>query len=216
MTRGRLRGTIVENLRPDFDPASRVTVSHPARLLEALLFISPRPLSAAELADACGLGEGGLAAALAELHDEYADGRHGLEIREVAGGFTFAVASDCEAAVERFAGARRPDDLSPALVETLSVVAYLQPTTRAAVAQVRGVSSEWALTSLVERGLVEEDGRADTPGAPIVYRTSARFLKLLGLRDLSQLPALEEFSLGADDVDAIRLRLTANAERRRA
>jgi len=94
------------------------------------------------------------------------------------------------------------------------VVAYLQPTTRAEVAQVRGVSSEWALASLVERGLVDEQGRATTPGAPILYVTTDRFLQLFGLRRLAELDDLEAFSLSADETDDLRARLLANAERR--
>ena len=95
-------------------------------------------------------------------------------------------------------------------------MAYLQPVTRADVAEVRGVSSEWALTSLEERGLIEQRGRADTPGAPILYATGERFLKLFGLRVADELPPLEEFSLAAAEVEEIRSRLLANAERRRA
>lgn len=184
-----------------------------ARLLEAILFVSPRPVTREELVAACELEEGQVDQALDELRREY-DGRHGLEVRDVAGGTTFVVARDCEAAAERFAGARRPDDLSPALIEALSVVAYLQPTTRAEVARVRGVSSDWALATLEERGLVEEAGRGDSPGAPILYRTTARFLQLFGLGDLTDLPPLGEFELSAADIDEIRARLLANAERR--
>jgi segregation and condensation protein B len=187
-----------------------------ARRLEALLFISSRPLPAEELAAACDAPPGEARAALAELAAEYDGVRHGFALREVGGGYTFAVADDCAADVRRLTGAERPDDLSAALLETLAVVAYLQPVTRADVAEVRGVSSEWALTSLEERGLVEQQGRADTPGAPIQYGTGARFLKLFGLRSLAELPPLEEFSLQADEVDAIRARLLANAERRQA
>ena len=185
-----------------------------ARHLEAVIFIAPRPVALDELAAACDEPDERLREALAELAAEFAGGRHGVELAEVAGGYAFRVASDCEAPVERFAGARRPDDLSPALLETLAVVSYLQPTTRAEVAQVRGVSSEWALSSLVERGLVEERGRADTPGAPILYATTARFLQLFGLRSLADLDDLESFALSADETDELRARLLANAERR--
>ena len=187
-----------------------------ARRLEALLFISSRPLPPAELAAACEAPEADVAGALDVLTREYDGARHGIALREVGGGFTFAVADDCADDVRRLTGAERPDDLSPALMETLAVVAYLQPATRADVAEVRGVSSEWALTSLEERGLVEQQGRADTPGAPILYGTGARFLKLFGLRSAQDLPALEEFSLQAGEVEEIRARLLANAERRRA
>jgi segregation and condensation protein B len=185
------------------------------RRLEAVIFISPRPVAPDELAAACDDGADSVAEGLAELAAEYAEGCHGIELAQVAGGYAFRVARDCETSVERFAGARRPDDLSPALLETLAVVAYLQPTTRAEVAQVRGVSSEWALMSLVERGLAEERGRADTPGAPILYATSERFLQLFGLRSLTDLDDLEAFALSAAETDELRARLLSNAERRR-
>jgi segregation and condensation protein B len=186
-----------------------------ARRLEAVIFISPRPVATDELAAACDEASELVAASLIELAAEYAEARHGIELAQVAGGYAFRVARDCETPVERLAGARRPDDLSPALLETLAVVAYLQPTTRAEVAQVRGVSSEWALTSLVERGLAEERGRADTPGAPILYATTARFLQLFGLRSLTDLDDLEAFALSAAETDELRARLLSNAERRR-
>ncbi|MFA4964037.1 MAG: SMC-Scp complex subunit ScpB [Thermoleophilia bacterium] len=190
---------------------------HPlARRLEALLFISSRPLPAADLAAACACAEAEVAEALAELRAEYAPARHGFVLHEVAGGHTFAVADDCAEDVRRLTGAERPDDLSAALLETLAVVAYLQPVTRAEIAEVRGVSSEYALSSLEERGLVEQRGRADTPGAPLLYATGDRFLKLFGLGSLAGLPALEEFALGASEVEEIRARLLSNAERRRA
>jgi len=187
-----------------------------ARRLEALLFISARPLAPPEMAAACGCTTVEADEALAVLRVEYSAERHGVTLRDVAGGVTFAVADDCAEDVRRLTGAERPDDLTPALLETLAVVAYLQPVTRAETAEVRGVSSEWALGSLEERGLVEQLGRADTPGAPILYGTGVRFLRLFGLRSLQELPPLEEFSLLAVEVDEIRARLLANAERRRA
>jgi segregation and condensation protein B len=184
------------------------------RRLEALLFISSRPIAAVRLAEACECSEEDVTAALQTLREEYAAGEHGIELREVAGGFTFAVAAECAEDVRRFTGAEKPDDLSPALLETLAVVAYLQPVTRAEIAEVRGVSSEYALGALEERGLVEQQGRADTPGAPVLYGTGDRFLKLFGLASRDDLPPLEEFALGADDVEEIRARLHTNAERR--
>lgn len=187
-----------------------------SRQLEALLFISPRPVAASELAVACQVGEEEVESALATLLAEYADGRHGIVVRDVAGGFTFAVAGQCTDVVRRHSGLERPEDLSPALLETLSVVAYLEPVTRAEIAEVRGVSSEWALSGLEERGLVEERGRAATPGAPILYGTTERFLKLFGLRSREELPPLEDFALEAGEVEEIRARLLANASRRRA
>jgi segregation and condensation protein B len=185
-----------------------------ARRLEALLFISSRPIAADRLAEACACTEDEIAEGLQALRAEYVAGAHGIEIRDVAGGVTFAVADDCAEDVRRFTGAEKPDELTPALLETLAVVAYLEPVTRAEIAEVRGVSSEYALGALEARGLVEQQGRADTPGAPVLYGTGERFLRLFGLPSRDDLPPLEEFSLGADEVDEIRSRLHANAERR--
>jgi segregation and condensation protein B len=185
-----------------------------ARRLEALLFIAARPLPTAELAAACGCSEADVAATLADLSIEFDGARHGLVLEEVAGGFTFVVADDCADDVRRLLGAEKPDDLSPALMETLAVVAYLEPVTRTEVAEVRGVSSEWTLASLEQRGLVEQQGRSDAPGAPLLYATSDRFLKLFGLCSRDELPALEEFALLSCEVDEIRARLLANAKRR--
>jgi len=185
-----------------------------ARRLEALLFICARPIPASGFAETCGCSEEEVAAALDALRAEFSSGSHGLDLREVAGGYTFAVADDCAEVVRRFTGAERPDDLTPALLETLAVVAYLEPVTRAEIAEVRGVSSEYALGALEERGLVEQQGRADTPGAPVLYGTGDRFLKLFGLASRDDLPPLEEFSLRVDEVEEIRSRLHANAERR--
>ncbi len=192
-----------------------VSMDDLARRLEALLFISPRPLAVEDLAAACEATATDVDPALAGLVAEYAAGRHGIVVTEVGGGFTFAVADDCAETVRRHSGLERPDDLSPALLETLSVVAYLEPVTRADVAEVRGVSSEWALAGLEERGLIEERGRAATPGAPILYGTTDRFLKLFGLRSRDELPPLDEFALEAGEVEEIRARLMANAARRR-
>ena len=185
-----------------------------ARRIEALLFSSSRPVPAYRLAQTLGCGEAEAVEGLAALRREFAPGAHGIEVREVAGGYTFAVADDCSEDVRRFTGAERPDDLTPALLETLAVVAYLEPVTRAEIAEVRGVSSEYALGALEERGLVEQQGRGDTPGSPVLYGTSERFLKLFGLASREGLPPLEEFALGADEVEEIRARLHANAERR--
>lgn len=187
-----------------------------SRRLEALLFIAARPLAPAELAETFDSSAEEVSGALAELSEEYEEGRRGIVLQEVAGGYTFAVADDCADDVRRLTSAERPEDLTPALMETLSVVAYLQPVTRAEVADVRGVSSEWALAALEQRGLIEQTGRADAPGAALLYGTGERFLTLFGLRDLGELPPLEEFALAAADVDAIRAHLHANAESRRA
>jgi len=184
------------------------------RRIEAILLMNPSPVSIDALASACGVGPAALGGAVRELEREYDGVRHGVALRSVAGGLQFVVTPDCEAAVVAHSGARAPDELSPALLETLSVVAYLQPTTRAEVARIRGVSADWALASLEERGLVEERGRADSPGSPILYATTDRFLLLFGLAGLEELPPLSEFEPSPAEVEELRERLLANAEGR--
>jgi segregation and condensation protein B len=184
------------------------------RRIEAILLMSPSPVTVDALAAACGVDAATLVPAVEELHSEYDGERHGVAVRLVAGGLQFVVAPDCEGAVVAHSGARAPDELSPALLETLSVVAYLQPTTRAEVARIRGVAADYALSSLEERGLIEERGRSDAPGSPILYATTDRFLLLFGLNDLADLPPLEEFMPSQAEADELRERLLANAERR--
>lgn len=184
------------------------------RRIEAILLMSPSPVAVDALAAACGVDAATLVPAVDELQAEYDGVNHGVAVRAVAGGLQFVVAPDCEEAVVAHSGARAPDELSPALLETLSVVAYLQPTTRAEVARVRGVAADWALASLEERGLVEERGRADAPGSPILYATTGRFLLLFGLNSLDDLPPLDEFQPPVAEVEELRERLLANAERR--
>src|SRR5207248_8092319 len=97
--------------------------------------------------------------------------------------------------------------LSQAALETLAVIAYLQPVSRPEIARIRGVGADSAVAGLIERGLIEEAGRADSPGAPVVYRTTTAFLRVFGLADDEQLPALSEFELSEADHQALRARL---------
>lgn len=160
--------------------------------LEAMLLVSSEPLTARRAATVLGLGEGEVQNHLRALADEYR-GRHGgLEIIEVGGGWRLVSRADFDEVIARLEPSRSLPPLSPAAVETLAVVAYKQPVTRADVEAVRGVRCEGVLGTLLERGLIEETGRRDGPGRPILYGTTRRFLEQFGLRDLTELPALPE------------------------
>src|SRR4051812_39320578 len=155
-----------------------------ARTLEALLFLSAEPVSAQDLAVATGVEPEDVAEALGELRHKL-DG-HGIVLRELAGGWTLASHPEAEEAARRLLARPRTPTLTPAQSETLAVVAYLQPVSRPEVARIRGVASDSATTSLLDRGLIEEAGRSQF-GA-ILYRTTPTFLKLFGLNSVDELP----------------------------
>jgi len=185
-------------------------MSELSRQVEALLFLSPDPVSADELADAVQAGEDLVAEALVELRATL-DGR-GVVLREVAGGWTLASHPDAEEAARRLLARPRTPALTPAQAETLAIVGYLQPVSRPEVARIRGVASESATAALVERGLIEEAGRSQF-GA-VLYRTTPLFLKLFGLRSLDELPDPAQWDPSPEDEAALRDRLLKAGEAR--
>ena len=156
------------------------------RTVEALLFLSPEPVAVDRLADACEVGEGEIVEALARMREHYAEGFRGVVLREVAGGFTLATDPVAEHAARRLLARPRTPPLTQAQAECLAIVAYLQPVSRPEVARIRGVASESAVGTLLERGLIEESGRSRF-GA-VMYRTTELFEKLFGLSGLDALP----------------------------
>jgi segregation and condensation protein B len=185
-------------------------VSPLARTLEALLFLSPEPVSVDELADAAQADEEAVARALRELAGVL-DGR-GVVLREVAGGWSLASHPDAEEAARRLLARPRTSALTPAQAETLAIVAYLQPVSRPEVARIRGVASESATAALTERGLIEESGRSQF-GA-VLYRTTPLFLKLFGLRTTDDLPDAEQWDPSPEEAGALRDRLLRAGEQR--
>ena len=182
------------------------------RSLEALLFLSPDPVTVTELADAAAAGEGEVVEALARLREQYAEGFRGIVLREVAGGFTLASDPSTEPAARRLLARPRTPPLSPAQAETLAIVAYLQPVSRPQIARIRGVASESATATLHERGIIEEAGRSEF-GA-ILYRTSELCLKLFGLRSLDDLPDPGRWDPSPEEEGELRYRLLRAGEAR--
>jgi segregation and condensation protein B len=183
----------------------------PSRL-EALLFLSPDALTLAELAEAAGCSEPDAQAALDELAERYVHGVRGIVLRELAGGYTFATDPGTEGAARRLFSKPRVATLTPAQAETLAIVAYLQPVSRPEITRIRGVSADSATTTLLERGLVEEAGRSQF-GA-VLYRTSAAFLKLFGLRSLDELPDVARWDPTPEEQAELRDRLLRAGEAR--
>jgi segregation and condensation protein B len=183
-----------------------------ARTVEALLFLSSEPVSAADLAEAAQCGADELAAAIQELRAAYAPGERGLVLRELAGGFTLASTPETEEAARRLLARPRTPPLTPAQAETLAIVAYLQPVSRPEITRIRGVSADSATATLLERGLVEEAGRSQF-GA-VLYRTTALFLKLFGLASLDDLPDPSQWDPTPDEEADLRERLLRAGEAR--
>jgi segregation and condensation protein B len=183
-----------------------------ARTVEALLFLSSEPLTAAELAEATQAGEGAVLTALALLADDYAPGKRGITLRELGGGWTLASDPAAEEAARRLLSRPRLATLTPAQAETLAIVAYLQPISRPEITRIRGVSADSATATLLERGLVEEAGHSQF-GA-VLYRTSTAFLKLFGLRSLDELPDVARWDPTPEEQAELRERLRRAGEAR--
>ncbi len=183
-----------------------------ARVIEALLFLSPEPVGAEALADAAQVSEGEVVEALARLREHYAEGYRGVVLREVAGGFTLATDPVAEQAARRLLAKPRTPPLSQAQAECLATVAYLQPVSRPEIARIRGVASESAVGTLLERGLIEESGRSRF-GA-ILYRTTDLFERLFGLSGLDALPDPASFDPTPEQEGELRDRLVRAGEQR--
>jgi segregation and condensation protein B len=178
--------------------------TEPGRLesvLESLLFASDRPLPINDLKRLTGERTGAkLTAALEALRERRQQEAAGIQIIEVAGGWHMRTNPENVAWVSRLV-AGRPQRLSRAMLETLSIVAYRQPITRPEIDDVRGVDCGPVLKTLLDRGLVRMIGKKEEAGRPILYGTTPEFLRIFSLKDLAELPTLREFhELGADDM----------------
>jgi segregation and condensation protein B len=181
-----------------------------ARTVEALLFLSSEPVAIDELADAAQVEEDAVRAALRELAGALSD--RGVVLREVAGGFSLAGDPSSEEAARRLLAKPRTPPLTQAQAETLAIVAYLQPVSRPEIARIRGVTSESAVQTLAERGLIEEAGRSRFGAA--IFKTSELFERLFGLSGLDQLPDPSRFDPSPEDERELRERLLKAGEQR--
>jgi segregation and condensation protein B len=167
-----------------------------ARLLEAALFASSRPIAGEELAaldpDA---SPAAVQAALDELREHYDVDGHGVELVEIGGGWQILTRPEYTEAIERAQLAARPSRLSAAALETLAIIAYRQPIGRAEIEEIRGVSVGGVLKSLHERALIDVTGRGEGLGRPLLYGTTPSFLEQFALRHLDELPRVDELAV---------------------
>ncbi|HVM41526.1 MAG TPA: SMC-Scp complex subunit ScpB [Acidimicrobiia bacterium] len=173
------------------------------RAIEAVLMASPEPVEASVLAQLLELPKKEVEAACEALVSEYADAGRGFVVVAVAGGYRFQTHPEMAPYVERYVLDGQQTRLSPAALETLAIVAYKQPVSRAQMAAIRGVNVDRTVTTLLERGYIEEVGRDPGPGNAVLYGTTREFLEHLGLDSVASLPPLHEFVPGAETVEVL-------------
>ena len=178
------------------------TLTHLAKI-EALLFVSSGLVSINHLSKALDISEAQVEGALADLETHYKMGGHGLRLMRVKSRVQLTTDATLSKTVEDFLGLESTATLSQAALETLAILAYKQPITRPEVDVIRGVNSDGVMRTLLSKGLIEELGRAETPGRPIYYGTSPEFLQYFGLESLETLPFI--------DFDALEDNLNGNA-----
>ena len=162
-------------------------------IIEALVFVADEPVSAKLLAEVLQEDRETIEAAVEQLQDEYKQRESGLILREIAGGWQISTRAEFHTEVRKFLKTRPNAKLSLAALETLAVIAYKQPVTVPEILEIRGVQSASAIKTLLDKRLITAKGRKETVGRPMQYGTSKEFLLQFGLKDLSELPSIEDF-----------------------
>jgi segregation and condensation protein B len=178
---------------PDIPVYSPKTDAERAAIIETLIFVSDEPLSAKVITDVLKEDREVVDQALTRLAEEFNTRDGGLQLREVAGGWQFATRPEYHEHVRAFLKTRPSAKLTIASLETLAVIAYRQPITVPEILEIRGVQSPSAIKTLLDKKLIVAKGRKDTVGRPMMYGTSKDFLLQFGLKDLSELPSVEDF-----------------------
>jgi segregation and condensation protein B len=174
---------MTDNILPETDLLAK---------LEALLFVAPGAVSAPQLAAALEISIADVQHALSELEEDYKQNPNlrGIRLQRHMGRVQLTSAPEAAPWIERFLGLEATSRLSRAGLEALAIVAYQQPVTRPQIDAIRGVNSDGVLKSLLSKGLIQEVGRAEAPGRPILYSTTPEFLQYFGLNSLEELPPL--------------------------
>ncbi|HEX9918222.1 MAG TPA: SMC-Scp complex subunit ScpB [Pyrinomonadaceae bacterium] len=177
----------------DIAPGGSRSMAELISIIESLIFVSEDPLPAKTLAEVLKEDRGWVQVAVEDLAKEFNERNGGLMLREVAGGWQFATRPENHEHVRAFLKSRPSAKLSLAALETLAVIAYKQPITVPEILEIRGVQSSSAIKTLLDKRLIISKGRKETVGRPMMYGTSKEFLLQFGLRDLSELPNVEDF-----------------------
>ncbi len=165
------------------------------RAIEAILFAAGEPVQIAQLAGVLETEENEIIEATNALADELSFNRRGIRILRLENGYQMVSSGEMADYITRALETRKPPKLSGSQLETLTIVAYYQPATKAMVEQLRGVDSAYSIGALLNKKLIEDAGRLNVPGRPILYRTTPNFLRTFGLSSLEELPAIEKVNL---------------------
>jgi segregation and condensation protein B len=177
--------------------------------LEAMLTVALEPISAEELADVCDADGAEVASALRELSAQFCEEKRGFQLAELASGWVMQSSPDVAQWVTRFANRDVSHRLSSAALETLAIIAYRQPISRAQITALRGVNVDGVVRLLEQRGYIEEVGRAAGPGQSILYGTTEFFLDRLGLASIRDLPPIEDFLVPLETAQALVAEMSA-------
>lgn len=180
--------------------------------LEALLFVTDEPVGVLALANMLEAEPKAIEEALLELQRTLEASDSGIQLREIAGGWRLYTHPRYHELIERYVISWDTRKLSAAALETLAIIAYMQPCTRTQISSIRGVSSDSSLNSLIEKGLVREAGVADTPGNPTLYATTKAFLERFGLNSVNDLTDIAEFAPDEETRKLIASRLSSSSE----
>jgi len=173
------------------------------KIIEALLFVSEKPLTIKQIAAVCPkIDNGDIKNSLKDLKEQYSAPEKGVQIIEVAGGYQFCSHPDCEPYLSKLYKTKKVFRLSGPALETLAIIAYKQPVTKSEMEFIRGVNVDGVIKSLEDRELIKIKGRKEVAGRPILYGTSDKFLHYFGLKSLQDLPSLEEFAATALEKEA--------------
>ena len=180
---------------PDSEIVGERTISDTElkSITEALIFVADEPINAKTIADVIKVDRDKAEKAIARLVKEYEGGKGGLQLREIAGGWQIATRPEFHEHVRAYLKSKPSAKLSLASLETLAVIAYRQPVTVPEILEIRGVQSPSAIKTLLDKRLIVAKGRKETVGRPMMYGTSKEFLIQFGLKDLSELPSIEDF-----------------------
>ena len=170
------------------------------RAIEAILFASGEPVEISQLVSVLQADEKSVTAATDSLADELAFNRRGIRIIRLEKAYQMVSSGEMADYITQALETRKPPKLSSSQLETLTIIAYYQPATKAMVEQLRGVDSSYSIGALLNKKLIEDAGRLNVPGRPIQYRTTANFLRTFSLNSLEELPAIEKVNLGEPDV----------------
>lgn len=171
------------------------------RILEAILFAAGERVEVARLAAVLETDPDEIIQAADGLADELAYDRRGIRIIKLDSGYQMVSSGEMAEYVTRMLETRKPPKLSSSQLETLTVIAYYQPATKAVVEQIRGVDSSYSISALMNKKLIEEAGRLNVPGRPIQYKTTHAFLRTFGLSSLEELPPIEKIAFGEPNVE---------------